>query len=285
MTGIVKRYPVAAFYIVALLLGSIFSAPFIAATIRGTTPKVPVQILFIAASSASLSAIIVTGVISGWAGIKKLLARFLIWRVGLQWWATVLILPLVWWLLAALLNSLFGGTALDASNFQSLSFLIPFFVLRMITAGLGEEYGWRGFALPRLQSRHNALVAAIIVGVLHGLWHWPMYFIGGFNLSQYALQVEIGFLPAILLETLMVTLWSIVYAWFYNNTKGSVLIAGVFHSGIPLWAVFFGIVGEGVGINLPVQIWYIGIVALTVVVIVAIYGPAHLSRKAERQMA
>ena len=280
-----KKYPVVAFYILAWLIGGVFSAPFMAASTWGVTLQIPVYVLFVAASSSSLAAAIVTGVISGWAGIKELLGRFLIWRFGLQWWATVLLLPLVWWLLAMLLSSLFDGSTLDTSRFQPLSFVIPFFLLRIVQAGLGEEYGWRGFALPRLQSRYDALVAGTIVGVMHGLWHWPMYFTGGFNLSQYALRMEVGFVPAILLDTLVITLWSIVYTWFYNNTKGSVLIAAVFHANIPVWAVFFGIAGEGVGVDLPILWWYTGLVAITATVIVVIYGAAHLSRVAERQTA
>ena len=82
MTSLMKRYPVAAFYVAALLIGGIFTAPFIASTL-GLMPQIPFAVIFVAAFSASLAAVIVTGAISGWTGIKKLLGRFLIWRFGI----------------------------------------------------------------------------------------------------------------------------------------------------------------------------------------------------------
>ena len=98
MSSLIKKYPVAAFYIVALFLGAIFTAPFIA-NYLGLIPPVPFILIFGAAFSASLAGIIVTGVISGKAGIKKLLGRFLIWRFGIGWWlaesATQLDMPVL----------------------------------------------------------------------------------------------------------------------------------------------------------------------------------------------
>ncbi len=270
MSTLFRKHPVASFYVLALLIGSVFSIFLIG------KEEVSFTFAIMAASSASVAAIIVTWGISGSSGVKKLLRKFLIWRIGWQWWVAVLLFPVVWWLIAAIINSQFGGTSLDASKFQPVSFLFIYALVRMIQAGLGEEFGWRGFALTRLQSRYNALVAGIIVGVMHGLWHWPMYFIVG--TPQYYLANESGFVAAILLDTLMVTIWSIIFTWFYNNSKGSVLVVSIFHALTPAWVVYFGLIGEGIGVDLPLQLWYMGVVALTAVVIVAIYGPENLSR-------
>ncbi len=277
MSTLFRKHPVASFYVLALLIGSVFSIFLIG------KEEVSFTFAIMAASSASVAAIIVTWGISGSSGVKKLLRKFLIWRIGWQWWVAVLLFPVVWWLIAAIINSQFGGTSLDASKFQPVSFLFIYALVRMIQAGLGEEFGWRGFALTRLQSRYNALVAGIIVGVMHGLWHWPMYFIVG--TPQYYLANESGFVAAILLDTLMVTIWSIIFTWFYNNSKGSVLVVSIFHALTPAWVVYFGLIGEGIGVDLPLQLWYMGVVALTAVVIVAIYGPENLSRTLERQKA
>ena len=283
MSNLIKKYPVAAFYVVALLIGGVFTAPFIA-NYLGLIPPVPFIIIFVAAFSASLAGIIVTGVIGGWAGVKKLLGRFLIWRVGLGWWLAALLLPAVAALGSVLLSGLFGGRRLDVGQLQPLVMLIPLVLMKTIQAGVGEEFGWRGFALPRLQSRYNALVASIIVGVMHGLWHWPMYFIE--PLTQYYEQVAWGFVPALLIDTVMVTLWSIMYTWLYNNTKGSVLIAAFFHGVVPTWMSYFAATGAWGGeIDMGPFAWYMGIFAVINVVIIAIYGPTHLSRKAERQTA
>ena len=283
MSALFKKYPVAAFYIVALLIGAIFTAPFIA-NYLGLIPAVPFITIFGAAFSASLAAIIVTGVISGKAGVKKLLGRFLIWRFGIGWWLAALLLPAVATLGAVLLSSQFGGRALDTSQLSPVYTLVPLLLMKVIQAGMGEEFGWRGFALPRLQSRYNALAASIIVGIMHALWHWPLYFIE--PMTQYYEQVAWGFVPALLIDTVMVTLWSIMYTWLYNNSKGSVLMAAFFHGVVPTWMSYLAATSAWGGeIDMGPFVWYMGIFAVINVAIVVIYGPEHLSRKAERQMA
>ena len=283
MSSLIKKHPVSAFYIVALLIGGIFTAPFIASYL-GLIQPVPFIIIFGAAFSASLAAVIVTGLISGWVGVKRLLGRFLIWRFGLRWWLAALLLPALATVGAVLLSSLFGGRALDPSKFPPWYTLIPLLLMKVIQAGVGEEFGWRGFALPRLQRRHNALVASIIVGVMHGLWHWPLYFIE--PMTQYYEQVAWGFFPALLIDTLMVTLWSITYTWLYNNSKGSVLMAAFFHGVVPTWMSYLAATSAWGGeIDMGPFVWYMGMFTVINVVIIAIHGAKNLSRQAERQTA
>ena len=283
MSALFKKYPVAAFYVVALLIGGIFTAPFIA-NYLGLIPPVPFITIFGAAFSASLAAVIVAGVISGWAGVKALLGRFLIWRFGLGWWLAALLLPAVATLGAVLLSTLFGGRPIDTSQFQPWYTLIPLLLMKVIQAGVGEEFGWRGFALPRLQGRYNALVASIIVGIMHGLWHWPLYFIE--PMTQYYEQVAWGFVPALLIDTVMVTLWSITYTWLYNNSKGSVLMAAFFHGVVPTWMSYLAATSAWGGeIDMGPFVWYMGIFAVINIIIIAVYGAKNLSRKAKRQTA
>jgi hypothetical protein len=285
MANLIKRYPVVSFYIVALLLGAIFTAPFIASTL-GLISPLPFVVIFGAAFSASLAAVIVTAIIGGWAGVKALLSKFLIWRFGVGWWLATLLLPIVPVVGGLLLNGLFGGRGLDASQFQPLSFIVPYLLIKTIQAGVGEEFGWRGFALPRLQRRHNALVSSIIVGVMHGLWHVPLYF-ADVGMPQYTERLAWGFVPALLLDTAMVIIWSILYTWLYNNSKGSVLRTCVFHAAIPTWTAYFGLSGglAGTGIDLSAIVWFGVLFAVMAIAVIVFYGPKHLSRKAERQTA
>jgi membrane protease YdiL (CAAX protease family) len=283
MSNLFKKYPLAAFYIVALLIGGIFTAPFMASTL-GLMPQIPFIVIFVAAFSASLAAVIITAIISGGPGVKALLGRFLIWRFGLGWWLAALLLPAVAALGSVLLSGLFGGRPLDVRQLQPVYTLLPLLLIKVVQAGVGEEFGWRGFALPRLQRRHSALVASIIVGVMHGLWHWPLYFVE--PMTQYYERVAWGFVPALLIDTVMVTLWSVTYTWLYNNTRGSVLIAAFFHGVVPTWMTYLAATGAfGGEIDLGPFVWYMAIFAVIDIVIVALYGPAHLSRKAERQKA
>jgi membrane protease YdiL (CAAX protease family) len=283
MTGIIKRYPVVAFYVVALLIGGVFTAPYMASTL-GWMPQIPFIFIFVAAFSASLAAVIVTAVIGGGAGVKALLSRFLIWRFHVGWWLAALLLPAVAAFGSVLLSGWFGGQQLDLGSLQPVYTLIPLLLIKVIQAGVGEEFGWRGFASPRLQRRHSALVASLIVGLMHGLWHWPLYFVE--PMTQYYEQVAWGFWPALLIDTVMVILWSVTYTWLYNNTRGSVLIAAFFHGVVPTWMTYLAATGAfGGEIDLGPFVWYMVIFAVINVIIVVLYGPKHLSRKAERQTA
>ena len=87
---------------------------------------------------------------------------------------------------------------------------------------LGEEIGWRGYALPRLQQRFGMAAGSIVLGVLWALWHWPVFFIPG--LDQYGQ----AFVPYIL----YVTALSVAFAWLYNNTAGSLLLAVLMHTAV-----------------------------------------------------
>jgi uncharacterized protein len=132
---------------------------------------------FVAAS------ILATAVVSGRAGVVTLLRRFLIWRVGWKWYAAALFLPLFLFLTGLSLkfaitrvppdfNNVFARN-LFGQNANLWLFLIPFFLINVLING--EEIGWRGYVLPRLQSRHSALVSSLIIGVIWGLWHIPKF--------------------------------------------------------------------------------------------------------------
>ena len=148
-----------------------------------------------------------------------------------------------------------------------------------IFAGIGEEFGWRGFALPRLQNRYNALVTSIIVGAFWSLWHIPLYFLDGS--LQYSFRMDAGLIPAILGYTVFLIAWSIQYTWLFNNTKGSVLLAAVFHGAGNAWMggyidVYRGYWG-GVLAHAAVSV-------VISIIIVLVAGPANLSRTNKRNV-
>jgi uncharacterized protein len=175
----------------------------------------------------TLAAFIMTGVTEGRAGIRRLLRRIVLWRVGLRWYLFAFIgVPLVMTL----------GTILVPGGLASLQFLGPGYVLAypvtfiatlIIGGPLGEEIGWRGFALPRMQPLQGPLVGSIILGLLWGLWHLPEFFVpawaetsGGSNLL------------AIVKFCIFAIASAIVFTWVFNNTKGSVLMAVLVHATI-----------------------------------------------------
>jgi uncharacterized protein len=109
----------------------------------------------------------------------------------------------------------------------SYVFLPLFLMVLALTDGLGEELAWRGFALPRLLSAHNALVASLIVGALWALWHLPLVWTEGAPLHQQPVWLLLSDLTA----------KSIVFTWVFLHTRGSVLLAVLFHASTNLFAV------------------------------------------------
>ena len=191
------------------------------------------------ALSASLAAIVLVVVEGRKGGLRELLGRFLIWRVGIQWWAFALLFAIIPSVAALYLFNLLGGPPVDWSGLPPLYTVVPMFIILTIAAGIGEEFGWRGFLLPRLQTRHNALVSSLIVGVIWAIWHIPLFFIKG--TTQYDMQSQAGLLPAILGYSVFVIVCSIQFTWVFNNTRGSVLLAAVVHGASNAWGGYIDV--------------------------------------------
>jgi membrane protease YdiL (CAAX protease family) len=138
------------------------------------------------------------------------------------------------------------------------------FISAFIFNGLFEEFGWRGYALPRLQARWNALISSLILGVIWASWHLPAFFMPGQPLYQRNFWV---WAPWIILS-------SILYTWFFNNTKGSVLAAALFHAMMNCSIVV-----------LPTQssLWYYyGVLLAAGILIVIIFGAKNLVREQQK---
>ena len=117
------------------------------------------------------AAIIVASATQGRAGLKDLLNRCLRWRVGLNWYAAALFVPVAIALITVSLNLLLGAstaTGIQLGPWYSFFLLFP---LAMIDAPLWEESGWRGYALPRFSANRSPLANSLIMGILLAGWH------------------------------------------------------------------------------------------------------------------
>ncbi|WP_455379158.1 CPBP family intramembrane glutamic endopeptidase [Petrachloros mirabilis] len=135
---------------------------------------------YVGALGPFVAAFIVTA-IGGWrSGLSDLGSRLIRWRVGLKWYAVALIGPGSIFVLASTILAGFGQSWPDFSGFgvseefPRLGF-VSTFVLYTLTFGIGEETGWRGYALPRFQRHCNAFVATLLVTACWGIWHLPLY--------------------------------------------------------------------------------------------------------------
>ena len=160
-----------------------------------------------------LAALIVVPIVSGREGLMAWAKRIIRWRVGLRWYAAALLLPLLATAVAAFVNILLGASH-GTVQLGELPGLLPEALFVLLYVGIGEEPGFRGFALPRLQARYSAFTATLILAVLGAVWHIPLFLTGD---SPW--------------ETIGVILTGyFMFTWLFNNTNGSVLIAMLFHT-------------------------------------------------------
>src|SRR5215212_6581306 len=222
--GVLARHPLAFYFIIAYAGTWLIWLPLTrsedgSGLLPFSSPLLATTFSFAAFLGPFLSAFVMTGATEGRAGIGRLLRRFVLWRVGLGWYLFVLVgIPAILVLSVIVLPGVLG-------SFQGLATLAPLPLLFLAVYGfflsgpLGEEPGWRGFALPRLQSLHGPLVGSLILGVLWSLWHLPLFFTPWNTLTTFNIVVFV----------LATTCLSIIYTWVFNNTKGSLLIAILLH--------------------------------------------------------
>ena len=270
MSTIVRKYPALSLFVLAVFLGT----PPLVAINAGLLPEAADQL---AAFSPIIAAFILAAIEGRKGGVKELLGRVTIWRVGIQWWVFALLFPIIPAVAALYLFDLFGGPAVDWSGLRPLSSIVPSIIILTVLAGFGEEFGWRGFAMPRLQTRHNALVSSLIIGVLWGMWHIPLFLTKGTIQSKWL--AEAGWI-APLGYTVFCIAWSIQYTWVFNNTKGSVLLAAFLHGAVNAWNGYIDVYRGHFGGILA----YAALSVIVSLVIVILAGATNLSRKTKRNV-
>jgi uncharacterized protein len=217
-----KRHSLISFFVLAYALTWIPTALVVAAIqfgILGSNSAVASATGRLISFGPAIAALIVTAFVAGRVGVGQLLRRLVLWRVGIRWYLIVLLGVPAAFLLGATI--LFGGAPFRASAGQwqtALILYLPTVVVAALTTGLGEETGWRGFALPRLQVRYGPLVATVILGILWGLWHAPNIVFQHMGPQTFGL---------FLLETLGD---AFILTWVYNNTRGSLLLVILLHA-------------------------------------------------------
>lgn len=159
------------------------------------------------------AALVVVGVTEGRPGVRRLLWSLAVWRVGFVPWAVAIGLPIALSAVAALVGAVGAGSV-------QLSFS-PIAPVSVVLFGLvvGEELGWRGFAQPALERSRGVVGAAVIVGILWGFWHLPLFYMDGTPQRTVPFGAFLVFTAA----------FSVVAARLGHRSGGSVLLATVFH--------------------------------------------------------
>ena len=223
LAGVAASYPITGFFALALGISWLCLA-FIVLVRQGILPRgllpVAVLALLVGKFGPSLAGLVMTRVVHGPEGIQDLRRRLLSWRVGLGYSLFALLVP---FLLAGLALGAHGarGEEVPAVTFHLLLLVIPIFLLKtFLGGGLGEELGWRGFALPALLPRLGKVRSSALIGLFWALWHWPALWLGG----MAPLQV-LGFSVA-------VTALSFAFTWLHLSTGGSLFWVILFHAAI-----------------------------------------------------
>lgn len=215
----VSRYPLPTFFILSYALSWMIEI-YLALQAKGIIWEVfPFSLHYLASYGPLLSALIVTGITGGSKGLRELWERMTCWRVKPSWWL-VAVSPLGIFLLAGAALWLIQGQRLDLTAMGQVDYLPPLGLaaipLWVLTYGIGEETGWRGFALPRLQKGRSALSATLLLWVFWALWHLPLFF------YSYDLTIIPGMLIGLMAG-------AIIFTWLYNSTGGSILMVAIWH--------------------------------------------------------
>src|SRR5947209_11465930 len=237
------RRPLVAYFVLAYALAWLLWLPFVLSQGGGigviplVTPAdasgLAYLLVLVGALGPALAAIIMSALSQGWTGVKSLLRRLLLVKVSIRWYLVALVLPLVGYVLPLLL---LGGSTFVSSllSVQGAITLLLFVILSImgivIAAPLGEEPGWRGFALPRLQEHYGPLRGSLLLGLLWGLWHLPLFL----TTWEKPYESTLGLL-LFLVQTISL---AVVLTWLFNHTCGSIFLAMLCHSAYGASGVF-----------------------------------------------
>ncbi len=270
--GWIARHPLLTMYLI------MFGVEFTDATLhilysRGLIFfKVPDGLAFIMSILHPLvAAAVVTVAIGGRKGLRELFSRFLIWRVSGWWYLFIFAFYAIDMLAGNSLNAAFGGVKSVLPVAGDPLWAIPIKFGLFLGFGLltnTEEIAWRGVALPLLKARYNnALMAALLVALPEALLHAPDYFVDEMNFRK-----SVG----ALMFTIFTVALSVIFAWVFLNTKGSLLIVTLFHASGNAWSNLLT--------DNSIQPFYysIAIIIIFAITVILIYGPKTLTRPANK---
>ena len=275
LAAFMKRYPLWVCFALAFALswGGLLAVVGFAAFIgRADIPEAKMPLVYLAVLvGPSVAGVLLTAVIQGKSGLRALRTRLFKWRVGIRWY-----------LMALFTAPLAMATTLLLIGWQNPEILpgittadnIVAFVLTGIAGGLAagifEELGWTGFAVPQLRQRYGILISGLIMGILWGAWHYPLFSGNGrssgtLSPTLYLLVLLFSFLPA----------YRVLMVWVYDRTS-SLLIAMLMHMSLTASTLIFQPLDTG----LNAIIYDLGLTAVlwTIVAAVALANRRQLAR-------
>jgi len=259
--------------ILGILLMFLFTWP-IDLSNAGVLPfQVPFAVYIFLGWGFIFASLIMTGLTLGKEGVISLLKRYLIWRVDWKWYLVAFFLIPALNYLAILLNAWMTKSPVDFSNVLAYEIfgpsanlvllVIPFFLFDAIANG--EEMGWRGYVLPRLQANYSALTASLILAAIWAFWHVPKF------VTHWNTITFLWFTVDVIAKAILMT-------WMFNNTRGSLLLVTLFHASFNTAGLLLPVANNLTDTNMNMRA-IISILEIIVAVIVVMYaGAERLSR-------
>jgi membrane protease YdiL (CAAX protease family) len=227
----IQRHPLFFFFLITFVISWIFLAIEVLA-VWGYLPNnqliILINILF--TFGPTFGAIIVTSKIEGRAGLHQLRIRISQWRAGWQWYLFILVGIPALMLFALILQPGILASFKGITPVVIVQYPLYFFIIWIGSSSLGEEIGWRGFALPRMQPRYGPLVGTLLLGIPWAFWHFPQFLTpyqgGGPGTSLINLLTNFS------LFFVFVMALAIIMTWLFNHTKGSIFFATTTHASV-----------------------------------------------------
>ena len=267
--SLVRRHPLISFFVLTYAVAWLLWAPLVIFSDSMPGP-VAFVLRMLGTLVPSVLGLLFVGLLRGRSGVLTLLRRLIRGRIRLRWYMAVLGLTMLAPLAVGLSILMGGSTPVVENTILGVLFLFAFMIFP--GSALGEELGWRGFALPRMQARNSALKASLIIGVLWGSWHLPLWLLGR---ESNPISLFAPFVVAVIAT-------SVICTWLYNNTGGSLLIIVLYHAAINL-PITVLITPLGNQQAQPFLI-YVALTVIAATAVVIATGAENLSRTAHRQI-
>ncbi|HLO15400.1 MAG TPA: CPBP family intramembrane glutamic endopeptidase [Anaerolineales bacterium] len=231
----IKRHPVLIYYTLTFTISWSGILTVVGPDgIPGTGKQVDTLVLFVLLAlfaGPSLAGVVLTGLVDGRAGFRRLVSRMTKWRVDARWYAVaVLSAPLLLMLILLPLSVLFPEFIPGIlTRSDKATWLLISITSGLIGGGFLEELGWTGFALPKLRLRYSAFQTGLIMGLLWGVWHLLItLWMSGTSSGVFSLAI---FLPGMLFHIVSLTAYRVLMVWIYDRT-GSLLVAMLMHASL-----------------------------------------------------
>ncbi len=254
----IRQHPMVAFFVLAYAFS--WSAELVLFVLLGAPAAIVVPVMTF---GPTVAAVIVTALLEGRPGLGRLAARMRLWRIDGRWYLVALVgIPLAYLAGALVMPGVIGSYTAVAPAGWIVESVIVLTLGGVIGGPLGEEPGWRGFALPRLQAQLGPLGATFLLGLLWAGWHFPQFLMpewadqnGGVTISSVAVFV------------LTVMSICVLMTWIFNHSRASIFLAMVAHSSVNASQVMLNQLFPGASTSDVAGLIGFGVLAIAVLVV------------------